>query len=239
MKRRSAFTIYHALVASLAIHASLAAPFVLPGWIKPPEEPEPLVMDLEGTVGTNQVEEKLVQETKGQEGKAREAKDKEKDKAQPTRERMAESQLPQREEQQQVESPPQAKEGDGSTPPEKHVEPVPKPQETPDDKKPPAPEPPREQPKAAVAGANDVVGAAERQEGQTIKVDPIAERELLHKYVTLLSKKVQANLVYPSEARNARLQGVTVVSFTVLPNGHIRPETLYYTNLTLTLQVCQ
>ncbi len=45
-------------------------------------------------------------------------------------------------------------------------------------------------------------------------------------YGRLVSKKIQANLIYPDDARGARLQGVPVVSFTVLANGQIRSETL-------------
>jgi periplasmic protein TonB len=44
--------------------------------------------------------------------------------------------------------------------------------------------------------------------------------------VKLLSKKVQANLVYPDEARQAGLHGTATVSFAILRTGQIRPETL-------------
>jgi protein TonB len=216
MKRRFAFTIYHGLVASLAIHASLAAPFVLPGWMPPPDEPEPLVVELEGSVGTTQVEEKLVQETKGEETK---------DKTEPTKpEQIAQSQPPQpQHEKREAERPPlPEKEADRPPPPEKEAERPSPPQETTAS----VPEQRPEEAKTGAAGANNVAGATERQEGQTIKADPITERELLRNYVTLLSKKVQSNLVYPDEARGARLQGVPVVSFTILPDGRIRPQTL-------------
>jgi protein TonB len=37
---------------------------------------------------------------------------------------------------------------------------------------------------------------------------------------------VQAHLVYPDDGRRAGLQGTATVSFAVLRNGQIRPETL-------------
>ena len=237
MKRRFVFTIYHALVASLAIHASLAAPFVLPVWMPPPDEPTPLVVQLEGSTGTNQVEQKLVQETMGEEAK---------DKTQPTKpDQVAQSQSPPQPQKEKPEAeapPPPEKEAERSPLPEAEAERPPPPEQ--EAERPPLPEreaarpPPPEETTASVpeqrpqdaktgkAGANNVEGTTERQEGQTIKADPITEWELLRKYVTLLSKKVQSNLLYPDAARGARLQGVPVVSFTILPDGQIRPQTL-------------
>ena len=61
---------------------------------------------------------------------------------------------------------------------------------------------------------------------QTIKTDPDPEVDRLKDYVKLLTKKVQANLVYPDEGRQAGLQGTATVSFTILGTGQIRPESV-------------
>ena len=77
---------------------------------------------------------------------------------------------------------------------------------------------------ATEGGANNVKGVEEQQTAQTVKQDDDADR--LAEYIKLLSKKVEAHLVYPDEGRKAALQGVATVSFRVLDNGQIRPETL-------------
>jgi protein TonB len=78
----------------------------------------------------------------------------------------------------------------------------------------------------ASSGASNVPGAPERQNAQTIKTDRDIEADRLREYVKLLTKKVQANLVYPEEGRKAGLQGTATVSFTILQTGQISPETL-------------
>jgi protein TonB len=48
----------------------------------------------------------------------------------------------------------------------------------------------------------------------------------LRDYVKGLTKKVQANLVYPDDARQGQLKGTARVSFTILSNGQVQPESL-------------
>lgn len=72
MKQGLTFTIYHGLIASLAIHAAIASPFVLRGWMQPPDEPEALVMELQGVSAATQSEDKVVLETKGEEAQEQE-----------------------------------------------------------------------------------------------------------------------------------------------------------------------
>jgi protein TonB len=197
MKHGLTFTIYHGLVASLAIHAALAAPFVLPNWNADPDESERLVVEFKGVTATDQVEEKVAQETKGEETQ---------DKVEATKpEPSAPSQEPQPDEKEM----PVEKEAERPAPSEASVA-AQRPTET----------------KTGEAGTNNVVGVTERQEAQTIRADPVTEEELLRNYVRGLSKKVQANLAYPDNARDAGLKGGPFVSFTVLPDGRIRPETL-------------
>src|SRR5262249_29520731 len=68
-------------------------------------------------------------------------------------------------------------------------------------------------------------GAQQQQNAQTIQQTP-DEAERLRDYVRSLSKKVQANLVYPNAARRAGLRGVAKVSFALQGNGQIRPDSL-------------
>jgi len=70
------------------------------------------------------------------------------------------------------------------------------------------------------------MGAEERQKAQIIRQDPEEDINLLKGYVKRLTKKVQANLIYPEEGRQAGLHGAATVSFTILGSGQIRPETL-------------
>jgi len=86
----------------------------------------------------------------------------------------------------------------------------------------PTPSPPKAEPKPGSAGSNNSPGVEEPQKAQMIKPDRVAIKD----YVKLLTKKVQANLVYPDEGRRAGLQGTATVSFTILGTGQIRPETL-------------
>ncbi len=65
-KKRSTFTIYHGLAASLALHSALGLPFVLSSLTSPVEEPSTLVFELEGMVADSQTEQKVQQEAKGE-----------------------------------------------------------------------------------------------------------------------------------------------------------------------------
>ncbi len=76
-------------------------------------------------------------------------------------------------------------------------------------------------PQSSVAGSANIKGAEEKQIAQTIR-DRETEQERINAYVKLLSKKVRANLVYPDEGRPA----AAMVSFTILSNGQIRPDSL-------------
>jgi protein TonB len=69
--------------------------------------------------------------------------------------------------------------------------------------------------------ANNVVGTQQQQEARRIQQDE--ERDRLNQYVKVLAKKIHANLVYPDRGRRS---GTATVSFAILSNGQIRPETL-------------
>jgi protein TonB len=89
----------------------------------------------------------------------------------------------------------------------------------------PVPSPPKVEQKSVAVGTNNIAGVEEQQKAETVKTDP-QEIDPFADYVKLLTKKVQANLVYPDQARRAGLQGIATVSFAILNDGQIRPETL-------------
>jgi periplasmic protein TonB len=196
-RRRSRFTIWHGIAASMLMHAAPAAPFVWYTLMPPPDEPSTLVVELQGAVADTQSEQKVQQEIKG-------VAEPDKDKPEPAK---------------PAEAPP-------SDAPEQHAvedeAAMPPPAPQPTEQKPQQ----SADAKSAGTGANTVTGVEERQIAQTIHVDRPTEIELLREYVKLLSKKVQTHLVYPDDGRKAGLQGTATVSFTILHSGQIRPETL-------------
>jgi protein TonB len=190
------FTIYHGLAASIVLHSALALPFVVHAFASPPEEPPTLVIELQGVVADSQTEQKVAQETKG-EAKAEEA----------VAPAVAETSVTQPIAS-EVKPMEVAADDTGTEPPP--PEPV------------PTPSPPQAKPSPGSAGSSNSPGVAQPQNAQMIRPD----REAIKEYVKLLTKKVQANLVYPEEGRRAGLQGTATVSFTILSDGQIRPETL-------------
>jgi len=83
---------------------------------------------------------------------------------------------------------------------------------------------------AGEPGPTDVNGAEQLQKAQKIH-DPAPDQlDPLKVYAKILSKRVQSKLVYPEEGRQAGLQGVTTVSFTIMSDGSLRPESLKVVN---------
>ena len=195
-RRRSRFTIWHGVAASLLIHAAPTAPFVWYTLATPPDEPPPLVVELQGVIADSQAEQKVQREIKGA------AEQNKPEPAKPAPAPLAET----------AEEHP-IDDQDAAQPP-------------------PAPQPKELKPQSAAdaesagTGANTITGAEQRQIARTIQSDPQIEIEQLREYVKLLSKKVQAHLVYPDDGRQARLEGTATVSFAILRSGQIRPESL-------------
>ncbi len=195
-RRISRFTIWHGIAASLLLHAAPAASILWSTRAAPADEPPTLVVELQGAIADSQTEQQVQQEIKG----------------------AADQDKP---------APPQPVQAPPSEAAEQH--PI-------DDQDaampPPAPSPteqkraPQADAKSAGTSAETVAGTEQQQIAQTIQSDPPTEIELLREYVKLLSKKVQAHLVYPDDGRRAGLQGTATVSFAILRNGEIRPETL-------------
>ena len=193
-RRRSRFTIWHGVAASLLIHAAPTAPFVWYTLATPPDEPPPLVVELQGVIADSQAEQKVQREIKGAA---------EQNKPEPAK--PAPAPLAETAEEHPIDDQDAAQ---------------------------PAPQPKELKPQSAAdaesagTGANTITGAEQRQIARTIQSDPQTEIEQLREYVKLLSKKVQAHLVYPDDGRQARLEGTATVSFAILRSGQIRPESL-------------
>ncbi len=183
MNRALKFTIWHGMIASLALHSALALPFVVQT-LAPPDNSEVLVVELQGMVSDTQLEEKVAQQPP--------------DQPQPP----SQPALPPPQEA----PPPEPQEEDGAKPPE------PQPQVSP-----PQPQVPPQ--------ARQVQDPDEQQKAQILKTERDLEASRLREYIKRLSKKVQANLVYPDEGR----KGNATVSFTLTSDGQIKPGTLAIT----------
>jgi periplasmic protein TonB len=169
------FTIWHGIAASLALHSAIALPFVVDSLTPSPDEPPLLVLDLQGMVADSQIEQKVMQQTKGAE---------------------------QQEEKEQVAKPEQAAAPAVPTPPDDPPKHVAEDGDTSAPSPAQAESPPAAATKSGSAGANNIKGAEERQDAQTIK-DLETEKDRINAYVTLLGKKVRAHLVYPDDGRSA------------------------------------
>ena len=75
-------------------------------------------------------------------------------------------------------------------------------------------------------GATAVTGADRRREARRMQPRPENETDPLRDYAKLLTKKVMRRLVYPESGRWAGLRGAAAVSFTILPDGALRPDSL-------------
>ena len=80
--------------------------------------------------------------------------------------------------------------------------------------------------KSGSPGAQELTGADRRQEARHIQPRPESQTDPLRDYAKRLTKKVQSRLVYPETGRWAGLRGAAAVSFTILPDGALRPDSL-------------
>ncbi len=222
MKRRLKFTLYHGFVVSLALHSAIAAPFVLQSLAPEPEDSPPLVIELQGEISDTQSEQQVLAQTQGN------APRDEADKAKPPEAHMApDAQPPDR-------KPADVAANDQATPPappETAAAPAPPAEPAPTPPATPTPAPPIEKNSPAIdmkAGnsANNNPGSEQQQNAQTIATEPHPENDRLDDYVKQLAKRIQRNLVYPADARRAGLRGTATVSFTILTNGQVRPNSL-------------
>ncbi|MDH7796020.1 MULTISPECIES: energy transducer TonB [unclassified Beijerinckia] len=95
--------------------------------------------------------------------------------------------------------------------------------------KPPEPQPQtsaRPEPQSVLTQAPPTDDPDEQQEARILQAERDREADRLREYIKRLTRKVQANLVYPSEGRRAGLQGNATVSFRLAPDGQIKPGTL-------------
>jgi protein TonB len=206
MRQKRQFTIWHGLAASVAVHAALGLPFVVSVIAARPEEPR-LFIELQGidqdSLDLAEIKESEIDQKKGAPQQPKPAT------PDPAKEQPPQQTTPTDEPPMEVAAadeplhdPPQPM----PTPPSRAVEappPVPETKAAPDD--------------------NDVKGAAEYvPPSRKVAQVEISEQD----YGALVVKKVRENRVVPDETKRGRLYGVTTVSFVILSNGDIRPETL-------------
>lgn len=206
------FTFSHAMIISLALHGALVLPFVVPP-AEPPEDPSVLVVELMGIQAPIQSEEKIQQQTKGEQAS-----------------QQAQTATPPTPPDTQPEPPapeqPREEVSENGTreqaPPDQPEE---KKQEAAQQQQPSTPAP------ASIAntGRADIEGLTEQQKAQTIAMDDVDEKELLRAYLKVLTKTVQENLVYPDAGRSQGLKGTASVAFTVQADGAVAPGTLRIT----------
>jgi periplasmic protein TonB len=204
MSQERKFTIWHGLGASVAVHLVLGLPFVVRVIAAPPEEPQ-LLIDLQGVVPDSEdlaeVKQAEVDQKKGALQQPR-----------PNAPNPVKEPSPQ--ETVSTDEPPMEAAANNEamhdqsqpapTPPTKTVEappPAPDTKAAPDDNN--------------VKGATDYVPRSR-------KVTEMTDQD----YGALVLKKVYDSRVVPGETKRGRLYGVTKVTFVILNNGDIRPETL-------------
>jgi periplasmic protein TonB len=206
MRQKRKFTIWHGLAASIAVHGVLGAPFIVSVIAAPPEEPR-LFIELQGDVPDSQdlaeIKQSEVDQKKGQ-----------LQQPQPKTPEIAKEPTPQQttptdEPPMEVAATDEALHNlpqPASTPPLKAVE-----------APPPAPEMKAAPDNNNVKGATEYVPPARK----FVQVE-ISDQD----YGAQVVKKVRENRVVPDEVKSGGVQGVTTVSFLILSDGNIRPETL-------------
>ncbi|WKW51493.1 energy transducer TonB [Rhodomicrobium lacus] len=198
MARRS-LTIAQGYAISLALHAAVAAPFVIALPEREDNEPPTLQIELQGEIAEVQQSEETL--------------------AQAAPPPVPATPPPPPDQKQPDQPAPEPKE---ETPPPKEDE-VPLPEDA--SAPPPPPEPqPAPPPTTPAPGAMPVAGDLRQQTQTTIRRK--TEAELLDEYSRAIAKIIQSNLVNPEGARTGRLRGSTKVAFTVLANGDIDAATL-------------
>jgi periplasmic protein TonB len=250
MKRRLKFTLYHGFAASLALHSAIAAPFVLQRLAPEPEE-APLVIELQGEVSDTQSEQQVLAQTQGNAPQDETAKVKpaathnppvahppaKKSPAEKPADQQAAAANPPAKnppaEQPSDEKPTDIAANDSGTPPpspETAPTPAPPAEPTPVPPVAPTPAPPVENSSPspdmkAGDSSNTNSGSEQQQNAQTIAAAP-QDDDRLNSYVKKLARKIQNGLAYPADARRAGLHGTATVSFTILTDGQIRPNSL-------------
>ncbi len=208
-KPRARLTIYHGFALSLGLHSSLAFPFIIPAFWSPKVEHDTIVLDMDGDVGDRQQEEKILDETKGQ---VKEDEVKEREAPPPKQQATAAPQSMASPTEQEQEEPSAIEKNSQPAPPKT-------------DETPPAPTETAQKKIAAQADRSgserDVKGADEAQIKQAF-----GEKTQMAAFQKNLSDKIAQNLSYPKGSQKALLKGVPKVSFTVMMDGRLRPDTL-------------
>jgi protein TonB len=207
VKRKRKFTIWHGFAASIAVHAALGVPFIVSVIASPPEE-QRLLIELQGDVADSlDVAEVMQSEIDQKKGQLQQPRP---DMPDPAKQPTPQQATP-------VDEPPM---GVAATEDASHnlPQPAPTPSPHPVEAPPPAPE------IKAAPDDNNVKGATEYvpPSRKFVQVE-MSDQDYIFSVVV---KKVREHRVIPDETKRGRLYGVTTVSFVILSNGDIRPETL-------------
>jgi protein TonB len=204
MKRKWTFTLFHGFVASISIHALLGAPFIASVVAAPPEEP-PLVIELQGVADDSlDIAEVKPSDIEQKRGDTREARP-----AMPSQDARPQQTTPSDEQPMDIAAGEEATHNlpqPAPTRPAKTIEappPAPEMKAAPDDNN--------------IKGANEYVPPTRK----LVQVQ-ITEDE----WARLVEKKIRVNLHVPEAVNRAYRRGVTTVSFVVLTDGRIGPDTL-------------
>jgi protein TonB len=189
---------------SLLLHGALALPWLLGGWFEPPPpQRNQLVVDLFGMVSQRQVEQ---QRAGAEPDKPPEARREQAPPPKPAPKPVPRQAVPRKAAPEkpalQAASPVQVAE------PQEHSAEAPAQPSAP-------PEP------APAAGS-----ARQDQAPQTIQQRDTSEADAIRKYLAGLKKAIQANMVYPAQARELGYTGVPVIRFTLTESGDILPGSL-------------
>jgi protein TonB len=206
VKQKRKFTIWHGFCASIAIHAIFGLPFVVNVVAAPPEDP-PLLIELQDAAPDSldiaEVRQSEVEQRKGS------LQQPTPDVPDPAKEQSPRQTTPTDEPPMEVTT---AEEATHNLP-----QPAPAPPSRAVEAPPPAPSTMMAPDDNNRDGAREYVPPSRR----------IAQAEMTEEaYGALVMKKIRDNRVVPDEAKRGRLQGGATVSFVILGDGAIRPETL-------------
>ena len=201
MPYRGKFTFYHWLGVSLALHVCVILPFIVTTFHAPyQDKPNKLLIELFGMVSNRQVEEKK----KGTEGARQNRVASRQSVARQQVKKAAPKQSPDKPETAAPDAPVHVEKTDDS------------------------PGPAEQATAASLASLPSVAtsaGGSVEQRQQSIRhadEDAVKARE----YGARLSKRLQANLVYPEEVRKHGIEGVSTIAFTIMESGDIKRNSL-------------
>ena len=196
-----------ALTISILLHAAVVAPFALSIlWPQENDSEDTLVVQMDGVLSDSQMDEKKA--TPAADTVPAAPRQPDAPPPQPAANAVEATQAPPPEKVEESEEPSDA------PPPQTAAAEQAKKSETPQQTAPPPPPPQMARPTDEGDVAHSLAHETEEDE------------DALRKYGVRLTKKVQANLLYPAESRATRAQGVVKVAFALHADGSIDPASL-------------